>query len=73
MPPNKNDGCRFDDSEFRKKVEDFLWTSENSLLSRVKELEARAKWRDKWGPIVFTAGSAGLFALLKIITDLWAR
>lgn len=69
MPPQHETKCRYDDSEFKRKVEEHLWFSENSLTGRVKSLEERAKNRDRWSPVLFTVLCTGLFALLKIVTD----
>lgn len=70
MPPQKeNQACRYDDSEFKRRVQEHLWESDNSLTSRVKLLEQRVENQRFWTPILFGAFSTGLFVLLQIIWD----
>ena len=73
MPPAKPDGCRYDDSEFRKRVEDDLWFSKESLLVRVDRLEKRVDNQRFWTPILFGAAATGIFALMQIAADAWLK
>lgn len=63
-------GCRYDDSDWKTKVDEHLWSSDNSLTTRVTVLEERIKSQRFWIPVLFSTLSAGLYLIIQIVVDL---
>lgn len=73
MPPAQKDGCRFDDSAWKTRVEETLWRSENSHSNQLALLKQRADAQQAflklWLPIIFGATTTGAFFVLQLIAD----
>jgi hypothetical protein len=74
MPPSKEiPTCRYDDSEFRKRVQEELWSSKESLLVRVDRLEQRVESQRFWTPILFGIATVGISGLINMLWDLFVK
>lgn len=72
MPP-ANNGCKFDESQWRDRIEETVWRSDDSLSKRITVLEERWKSQQRfltvWLPVIFSIGTSGLFFLLQVLSD----
>lgn len=71
--PAPRDVCNFDNGQWRDRIEDKIWRSDDSLDKRLTVLEVRSdqqrRFQNLWMPIIFSIGTSGLFLLLQVLWD----